>query len=650
MSDAPTTTPAAAAPIVETLTAPPAAETTTPAVTDTPAVTEPTTTAATEAATEAPVEQAAKVEEPVEAAAQEVKPAEPKYDGHLNYNAPTSFLREFLPLPPKKVFFWFGKEPIETKELNHYLAKGKEAAHSTAAWAAQTGEGLLLFSKTGEKSTPTGVLNLADAEDLKEVGTNEFSFKAGGHKHKFEAPNSAERDGWFTAVKKIAAEAKAKKEEILASESYKETLAKFSPVAAAAAVPAAKASEESPKKSAEAEDETPAENLDAAKTDKSRSRSRGAPSNIIGFFKGKKGEKPEETKKEEDPVVAAPATEEVAAETVVPSEPAQENVTAPVITDAVPPVEEKKDEPKPNRRMSRFESFFNKKGEKKTGDETVAPSVVAPTTETAVSEPASAEPTTETPTITEPAAETAASAPVEEEAKNTTPTKERKPSFLAGIQKLTQKVRSPSSEHPPALAAESTAVEDTPAATEPVGDAPVAAAETTEAAPATEEQPTSPTEKAEKRRSSLFDFKKFTQKPAKTNPEPVAATETPATTEEVKAVEEAAPAVPAAVEEPAKTSTDDKAAAEKAPKEHKESPITQLGRRFSKVIRGGAKKETKTPTKVAEDEVDKVEPVSAEAPQLDKPTEAPAAIGDVVPEAVHTGTAPPANNTVSATA
>lgn len=106
-----------------------------------------------------------------------------------------------------------------------------------------------MFSKTGEKSAPTGVLNLvrgnvdivyyknvaftnmtqqADAEDLKEVGTNEFSFKAGGHKHKFEAPNSAERDGWFTAVKKIAEEAKAKKEEILASESYKETLAKFS--------------------------------------------------------------------------------------------------------------------------------------------------------------------------------------------------------------------------------------------------------------------------------------------------------------------------------------------------------------------------------------------------------------------------------------
>jgi len=68
--------------------------------------------------------------------------------------------REFLPLPPKKLLFWFGDEPVETKDLNHYLAKGKEAAHSTAAWASQTGKGLLYFSKTGEKTAPTGVLNL----------------------------------------------------------------------------------------------------------------------------------------------------------------------------------------------------------------------------------------------------------------------------------------------------------------------------------------------------------------------------------------------------------------------------------------------------------------------------------------------------------
>jgi hypothetical protein len=90
MSDVPTTTPAVAAPVVETPAAPVAE--TTPAVAETPAVVEPTV-----AATEAPkADEAAKVEEPVEAVAEEAKPVEPKYDGHLNYNAPTSFLRYVL--------------------------------------------------------------------------------------------------------------------------------------------------------------------------------------------------------------------------------------------------------------------------------------------------------------------------------------------------------------------------------------------------------------------------------------------------------------------------------------------------------------------------------------------------------------------------
>lgn len=66
-----------------------------------------------------------------------------------------------MPLPPKKQYFWFGTEPVASQELNHYLAKGKEAAHSTAAWASQTGTGLLYFTKHGEKKDqPSGVLNL----------------------------------------------------------------------------------------------------------------------------------------------------------------------------------------------------------------------------------------------------------------------------------------------------------------------------------------------------------------------------------------------------------------------------------------------------------------------------------------------------------
>jgi hypothetical protein len=68
----------------------------------------------------------------------------------------------------------------------------------------------------------------ADAEDIKAAGTSEFTFKLHGHKHKFDAQTGADRDGWLEAVKKIAEEAKAKKDEIVSSEGYKEALAKLS--------------------------------------------------------------------------------------------------------------------------------------------------------------------------------------------------------------------------------------------------------------------------------------------------------------------------------------------------------------------------------------------------------------------------------------
>jgi hypothetical protein len=67
----------------------------------------------------------------------------------------------------------------------------------------------------------------ADAEEIKAgASADEFSFKLHGHKHKFEAPG--ERDSWLAAVKQVAEEAKAKKEEIVNSEGYKEALAKLS--------------------------------------------------------------------------------------------------------------------------------------------------------------------------------------------------------------------------------------------------------------------------------------------------------------------------------------------------------------------------------------------------------------------------------------
>ena len=61
--------------------------------------------------------------------------------------------------------------------------------------------------------------------------SNEFFFKAHGHKHSFKAANQEERKAWVVAIEKKAAEAKAMKDEILNSEGYKkhlETFSKFS--------------------------------------------------------------------------------------------------------------------------------------------------------------------------------------------------------------------------------------------------------------------------------------------------------------------------------------------------------------------------------------------------------------------------------------
>jgi hypothetical protein len=255
---------------------------------------------------------------------------------------------------------------------------------------------------------------------------------------------------------------------------------------------------------------------------------------------------------------------------------------------------------------------------------------------------------------------------VEKEAEATTPTKERKPSMLAGLKSFTQKVRSPSSEQPPAVAAapvESAAVADAEApavATE----APAAAA--TEEASATNGLTTGATDSKEKRRSSFFNIEAIKSKLPKTEKkaaaEPSTSIEEPAKTEAVeeavKPAEETPAVEAAAVAEPEKKSSEAKSLEPKVEKETKQSPLTQLGRRVSKVIRGDrAKKETKP--------VPKVEETSEHAPKLPEPvaepaltdpsaeTEkhtAPTSIGDVVPEAVNVGTAPPASATVSATA
>lgn len=646
------------------------AEPAAPAVDATPAVTDATAAPViTDAVPEVPAKtEETKTEEPIaateattEAATEEAKPVEPKESGHILYHAPGNFLKEFLPIPPKKVFFWFGEEPVESSQLKAYLAKGKDAASSTAAWASQTGKGLLFFNKHGEdKAAPSGALNLADAEDIKEGSAGEFTFKLHGHKHKFDAQTAAERDSWVAAVKKIAEEAKAKKEEIVSSEGYKEALAKLKP-APVAAVTAPKVSEETPKKSVE---ETPAaaveEETTAKKASKSRSRSRGP----LGFFKTKKEEAKEKTEsedKKEETAVAEPVVAETAP--VVEPTPAVDAPATEVVADESKKeeiAEEAQSEPKKEgRRMSRFETFFKGKSKEAKKEE-----VAAPTTEEPVAEPVKTE---ETPAVVEPVAETAPIVAATEEApkeevkeeekkEDTTPVKEnRKSSFLTGLKGFTQKVRSPSSEHPPAVAetskTEEPATETAPTAvTEPATEVPA----TTE--PVTEEPATNgETSKTEKRRSSFFNFgtinKKKGETPATEEPTKTDAVEEPV--KPVEATEEAAPEVP-------KKSIEEKPAEATSPKEHKESPFASIGRRVSKAIRGDkAKKETKPAAAVEETkEESKTEEPTTEALTLPDPIKQeetsaakPAVIGDVVPEAVTVGTpAHQSTPTVSATA
>ena len=58
-------------------------------------------------------------------------------------------------------------------------------------------------------------------------GIVDFSFKINGHRHIFQATTMRERDGWFLAIDKAVADAKAKREDILSSDGYKETIGKL---------------------------------------------------------------------------------------------------------------------------------------------------------------------------------------------------------------------------------------------------------------------------------------------------------------------------------------------------------------------------------------------------------------------------------------
>ncbi|KAF7508708.1 hypothetical protein GJ744_008955 [Endocarpon pusillum] len=225
-----------------------------------------------------------------------------------------------------KRFFWFNDEAFKTDTLDAYLrAEKAEIAHPNAAWAHETGKGLLFFAKRAEdKAAPAGILNLAEVADVTKEGSNDFSFKLNGHKHVFQAASTAERSSWIAAIEAKAAEGRGLKEGILGSEGYKKHFEKYNKLGVGAAttgssLPILSKSKERketsapPRKSLETKvketlkkdkvDTSSASSSDAEKKDKkskSRSQSRKRAS-IFGILGNKKEEQEEkkDVKKEE---------------------------------------------------------------------------------------------------------------------------------------------------------------------------------------------------------------------------------------------------------------------------------------------------------------------------------------------------------------
>ena len=56
---------------------------------------------------------------------------------------------------------------------------------------------------------------------------NDFSFKLHGHKHSFQVPTKAERDGWLVTIKTKSSDARAAHEGLIGSSGYKSQLEKF---------------------------------------------------------------------------------------------------------------------------------------------------------------------------------------------------------------------------------------------------------------------------------------------------------------------------------------------------------------------------------------------------------------------------------------
>ncbi|KAI1983324.1 hypothetical protein LOZ53_005906 [Ophidiomyces ophidiicola] len=428
--------------------------------------------AAAAPATEAPKDTTVEPEVP---AKDEVK-AEitPATDGTLGHKAP-GLVKS---LRFAKRYFWFSDDAVEAGNLSHYLQNEKlSVAHPTAAWASQTGKGLLFFAKRPEDKThPTGIINLAEISDVVKEGVNKLSFKWNGHKHAFQASSADERDSWVVALEKNSTEGKAAKEGLVDSEAYKAELEKFTKPGAAVVAPS------SPKKSLEARAKDVVKKVEGEVKAKSRSQSRKRAS-IFGAILGKKedteAKKEEKAEGEEVKKVEAEPTPEEPAVAVAPAAVAATTEAAPVTEPAeVTPAVEHKTEEAPKRpeikakRNSMFGTLFQKVTSQGHGKADKEPAIKAP--ETTVSStapqlddpvhPATAEPI-QPESVTQPEATTEPAKEVQEE--TATSPSSIKGGFLNFMKKNEDKKEAKSEEKAEKKAEESPAEEPAAATSEP---------------------------------------------------------------------------------------------------------------------------------------------------------------------------------------
>ncbi|KAI1258468.1 hypothetical protein F5Y18DRAFT_434282 [Xylariaceae sp. FL1019] len=381
--------------------------------------------------TEAPVETAAEATPvaPVEEAKKEE--ATPIESGTLEHKgAPANFPKNLL---YTKTHFWFGTDAVEKEKLATYLKneKATDVAHHVVSWAAETGNGLLFFAKESDKTTPTGVIQLAEASEPSVDGTNKFHVTAKGHKHAFKAPSTADRDNWVAQLKLKIFEAKELATTVTESETYKTTLESLKP-AKKEEKPVVVTATETPKEATEeAKEEDKKDELKEEKKEekkdepKRRSASRKRAS-IFGNLLGKKEAAPAaEDKPTETEASAEGATEATPIEQIIQATEAE----APVVESSTEtaPVEEPKEEPKeetkpaPTKRNSIFSSlsFGKKKAEADSAPATPAKEESTPAAEAPVAKTAPVIPAVET---TEPlSAEVASPATVPTETTEVAP-------------------------------------------------------------------------------------------------------------------------------------------------------------------------------------------------------------------------------------